>query len=64
MKAADLIEETFLAYNGGRLREAARLLTDKMLPRKRVRWDESNGGIDTGRIGEVLPDSMDEGRFR
>ena len=32
MKAVDLIDETFLAYNGGRLREAARLLTDKMLP--------------------------------
>ncbi|MBT5928052.1 MAG: deoxyhypusine synthase [Verrucomicrobia bacterium] len=33
MKAADLLDETFLAYNGGRLREAARLLTDKMLPK-------------------------------
>jgi len=30
--AADLIDGAFLAYNGGRLREAARLLTDKMLP--------------------------------
>ena len=32
ISAADLIDETFLAYNGGRLREAARLLTEKMLP--------------------------------
>lgn len=32
ISAADLIDETFLAYNGGRLREAAKLLTDKMLP--------------------------------
>jgi len=32
ISAADLIEQTFLAYNGGRVREAARLLTDKMLP--------------------------------
>ena len=30
--AADLIDKTFLAYNGGRLREAAQLLTQKMLP--------------------------------
>src|SRR5256885_10492408 len=30
--AADLIDETFLAYNAGRLREAAKLLTEKMLP--------------------------------
>jgi deoxyhypusine synthase len=32
ISAADLIDETFLAYNGGRLREAAKLLTEKMLP--------------------------------
>lgn len=32
ISAADLIDQTFLAYNGGRLREAARLLTEKMLP--------------------------------
>ena len=32
VSAADLIDHTFLAYNGGRLREAARLLTEKMLP--------------------------------
>ncbi len=33
ISAADLVDQSFLAYNGGRLREAARLLTDKMLPR-------------------------------
>ena len=33
ISAADLVDQAFLAYNGGRLREAARLLTDKMLPR-------------------------------
>jgi len=32
MSAADLVDQTFLAYNGGRVREAAKLLTDKMLP--------------------------------
>jgi deoxyhypusine synthase len=30
--AADLIDGSFLAYNGGRLREAAQLLSQKMLP--------------------------------
>jgi len=30
--AADLIDQCFLAYNGGRLREAAQLLCRKMLP--------------------------------
>ncbi|MDB6123077.1 MAG: deoxyhypusine synthase-like protein [Pedosphaera sp.] len=33
ISAADLIDQTFLAYNGGRLREAAQLLTEKMLPK-------------------------------
>lgn len=32
ISAADLLDQTFLAYNGGRLREAAQLLTQKMLP--------------------------------
>src|SRR3954466_1168240 len=32
ISAADLIDEAFLAYNGGRLREAAKLLAEKMLP--------------------------------
>src|SRR2546429_2413965 len=31
ISAADLVDRTFLAYNGGRLREAARLLAEKML---------------------------------
>src|SRR5437016_4813345 len=32
ISAADLVDRAFLAYNGGRLREAAKLLTEKMLP--------------------------------
>jgi len=32
ISAADLIDQAFLAYNGGRVREAAKLLTEKMLP--------------------------------
>jgi deoxyhypusine synthase len=33
ISAADLIDGAFLAYNGSRIREAAHLLTEKMLPR-------------------------------
>ena len=33
ISAADLIDQSMLAYNGGRLREAAQLLAKKMLPR-------------------------------
>ncbi|MSU44290.1 MAG: deoxyhypusine synthase, partial [Pedosphaera sp.] len=29
ISAADLIDECFMAYNGGRLREAAKLLAEK-----------------------------------
>ncbi len=47
MKAADLIDETFLAYNGGSLREAARLLTDKMLP--------ENGYVGMSLTGALTP---------
>jgi len=32
ISAVDLVDQTFLAYNGGRLREAAKLLVEKMLP--------------------------------
>src|SRR5262245_25505098 len=32
ISAADLVDHCFLAYNGGRLREAAKLLAEKMLP--------------------------------
>lgn len=32
MSAADLMDGAFLAFNGGRLREAGRLLVEKMLP--------------------------------
>src|SRR6187401_2455492 len=32
VSAAYLVDECFLAYNGGRLREAAQLLAEKMLP--------------------------------
>src|SRR5580698_6712536 len=47
VSAADLIDRTFLAYNGGRVREAARLLTEKMLP--------DNGLIGMSLTGALTP---------
>jgi deoxyhypusine synthase len=47
ISAADLIDQAFLAYNGGRLREAAELLTKKMLPR--------NGFIGMSLTGALTP---------
>lgn len=43
----DLIDQTFLAYNAGRLREAAKLLTEKMLPR--------NGYLGLSLTGALTP---------
>ncbi len=47
ISAAALVEETFLAYNAGRLREAAKLLTEKMLP--------NNGFIGMSLTGALTP---------
>ncbi len=47
ISAADLVEQTFLAYNGGRLREAAKLLTEKMLP--------DDGAIGLSLTGALTP---------
>ena len=47
ISAADLVDQTFLAYNAGRLREAARLLTEKMLPK--------NGCIGMSLTGALTP---------
>jgi deoxyhypusine synthase len=47
ISAADLIDQTFLAYNGGRLREAAKLLVEKMLP--------ENGLIGMSLTGALTP---------
>src|SRR5438477_8879980 len=47
ISAADLIDETFLAYNGGRLREAAQLLANKMLPK--------NGFVGMSLTGALTP---------
>lgn len=47
ISAADLVDDTFLAYNSGRLREAARLLTEKMLTR--------NGFVGMSLTGALTP---------
>jgi deoxyhypusine synthase len=47
ISAADLIDQVFLAYNGGRLREAAKLLAEKMLP--------NNGYIGISLTGALTP---------
>lgn len=47
INAADLIDQTFLAYNGGRLREGCRLLSEKMLPK--------NGFIGMSLTGALTP---------
>lgn len=47
ISAADLVDQCFLAYNGGRLREAAQLLAEKMLP--------DNGFIGMSLTGALTP---------
>jgi deoxyhypusine synthase len=47
VSTADLIDQCFLAYNGGRLREAAQLLAEKMLP--------DNGFIGMSLTGALTP---------
>ncbi len=47
LAVADLIDQTFLAYNGGRLREAAQLLARRMLP--------DNGFIGMSLTGALTP---------
>ena len=46
-EVADLIDNAFLAYNGGRLREAAHLLSEKMLPK--------NGYVGMSLTGALTP---------
>jgi deoxyhypusine synthase len=47
ISAADLVDQVFLAYNGGRIREAAKLLTEKMLVK--------NGFIGMSLTGALTP---------
>ena len=52
MKVADLIDQAFLAYNGGRLREAAHLLTTKMLPREGTLGMSLTGALTPAGLGK------------
>jgi deoxyhypusine synthase len=56
ISAADLIDQTFLAYNGGRVREAAKLLTDKMLP--------NDGYIGMSLTGALTPAGLGKSSFQ
>lgn len=47
ISAADLVDHAFWAYNGGRLREAVHLLTEKMLP--------NNGLVGISLTGALTP---------
>ena len=62
--AADLIDQAFLSYNAGRLREVCRVFTRKMLePRLHGRAGDL-GGADPRRARDELPDPPDPGRVR
>jgi deoxyhypusine synthase len=50
--AADLIDEVMLAYNGGRLREAAQLLARKMLPEDGVIGMSLTGALTPAGLGK------------
>jgi deoxyhypusine synthase len=52
ISAADLLERTMLAYNGGRLREAALLLARKMLPRDGVVGMSLTGALTPAGLGK------------
>jgi deoxyhypusine synthase len=63
MSAADLVDQTFLAYNGGRLREAAQIVDRKNAARRRLHRDEPDRRADPGRPGQIVPDSADARGF-
>ncbi len=52
METADLLDTTFLAYNGGRLREACQLFTSKMLPRNGLVGMSLTGALTPAGLGK------------
>lgn len=52
ISAADLIDQSMLAYNGGRLREAAQLLARKMLPQDGVIGMSLTGALTPAGLGK------------
>src|SRR2546430_17632986 len=63
ISAADLVDRTFLAYNGGRLREAARLLAEKMLPNDGFIGMSLTGALTPAGPGKKGPHPRLRGRF-
>ena len=55
--AADLIETAFKAYNGGRLAEACRLYTNKMLAADGTVGMSLTGALTPAGLGKSLPHS-------
>ncbi|HAM71846.1 MAG TPA: deoxyhypusine synthase [Verrucomicrobiales bacterium] len=57
ISAADLVEQTLLAYNGGRLREAALLLARKMLPKEGFIGMSLTGALTPAGLGKscIIP---------
>jgi deoxyhypusine synthase len=52
VSVADLMDGAFLAYNGGRLREAAQLLTEKMLPKDGYMGVSLTGALTPAGLGK------------
>ena len=59
---ADVIDQAFLSYNAGRLREACQLFARKMLADDAHRRPGAERGADAGRAGHVVPGAADRGR--
>lgn len=57
MRVADLIDSAFKAYNGGRLAEACRLFTEKMLPKEGLVGMSLTGALTPAGLGKaaVIP---------
>ncbi len=58
-----LIEEVFLSYNAGRLREACRLFASKDAGRRHDRWPVALRRPDAGGPGHLLPGAARRGRL-
>jgi len=52
ISAADLVDRAFLAYNGGRLREAARLLAEENAAQRRLHRHEPHRRADAAGLGK------------
>ena len=62
--AADLIDQAFLSYNAGRLREVCQVFTRKMLEPRCTVGLAISGALTPAGLGHELPDPPDPGRVR